>query len=140
MDIKQIVITMGILGLFIYSIMSFIVITQIDNNVENPMTNNDIINDSYGDLAVKLSSSEAETASDNFGQVPPTQQFGELEVTSIISPTKTAKTIIVGLWNIFIRLPQEVLGVSPIVATIINSILLIVLIIGIWAIWKGVVS
>lgn len=140
MDIKKMLGTMAILGLFVFSIMSFIVNVQNDSSVSNPITDNDLINDSYVDLRGNLSSSESKDAADNFGQVTPTQEFGELEVTSIVSPTKMIKSLIVGLWNIFIKLPQGILGVSPIVATLISSILLVFIIIGIWAIWKGVVS
>jgi len=140
MDIKKILSTMAIFGLFIFGIFSFIITTQNDNSVENPITDNSIINKTYGDLQDSLGSSDAQTASENFGNIPPTQQYGEVEITSIFSPTTTAKTIILGLWNIFIVLPQSILGVSPVVASLISSILLIFIIIGIWAIWKGVVS
>jgi len=138
MTIKNLVMTLGILGLFMFSIISFISLTQIGSDVENPITNNDLINESFGDLATNLASTEAVNASDNFGQVTPTQEI-RLEVSSIVNPTKIAKSIILGMWNVFIKLPQSILGVSPIVASIISSILLIFIIIGMWAIWKGVI-
>ncbi len=58
----------------------------------------------------------------------------------MVSATRTARTMVTGSWNIFIKLPQVILGVSPIVASAINTILLIFLAIGIWAIWKGAIS
>lgn len=140
MDVKSIFGNMALLGLFIFGIMAFIIINQSNSDVNDKLTNNTLINSTYNDLESSLASSDAKTASDNFGEVPPTQQYGELEVTSIVSPTKTAKTIIIGLWNIFIVLPQAILGVSPVVASLISSMILIFLIIGIWAIWKGVVT
>ena len=140
MDLKKLLSTMGILGLFTFSIMAFIITTQNDSEITNKITDNEFINQSYSDLGVELSSTSAETASNTFGEVTPTQEYGELEVTSIVSPTKVAKTMIFGFWNIFIKLPQDVLGVDESVATLISSILLIFIIIGIWAIWKGVVS
>lgn len=140
MDIKKLLVNMGLLGLLVFSTIAFIVITQEDSNIENKITDNDLINETYEDLGESFSSSESETISDNFGKTPPTQQFGELEVTSILAPTRLAKSIIVGFWNIFIKLPQAVLGVSSGVASLINSILLIFIIIGMWAIWKGVIS
>ena len=63
-----------------------------------------------------------------------------MDVGSTVSATRTARTIIVGLWNIYVKLPMIILGVSPIVAGVINSILLIFIVIGIWAIWKGAIS
>lgn len=140
MDFKKILINMSLLSLLIFSIMVFIVTTQTDNSVTTKITDNEIINDTYSDLEDSIGSSASQTADDNFGSTTPTQQFGELEVTSIISPTKIGKTIIIGFWNTLVKLPISILGVSPAVATLIYSILIISLIIGIWAIWKGAIS
>ncbi len=143
MDIKKLFINMGILGLFVFGFMAFIIITQTENSVEVPITNNTLINETYGDLSDDLSStqSQTQTASNVFSNAtPPTSQLGELNVRSIIGTTRVAKRIIIGLWNIFIRLPMVVLGISPIVAGLISSIILILVIIGIWAIYKGAIS
>jgi len=142
MDIKKLLTSMGFLGLFIFGIMAWVVITQADNDVELPITNNTLINETYSSLEDELSEAQesSETASGTFGNVTPTQQYGELEVTSIVSPTRIAKTIIVGFWNIFIKLPMVILGISPIVASLVSSIILIFLIIAIWAVWKGVIK
>jgi len=142
MDLKKLLMNIGILGLFVFSIITFIVITQGNNSVSNPITNNSIISTTYSDLNTTLGSSQrqAQTASDNFGNITPTQQYGELEVTSIVSPTRIAQTMILGLWNIYIKLPILILGVSPAVAELISTILVLFLIIGIWAVWKGVVA
>lgn len=132
----------GLLSLVMISILSFVVITQSNNSAEIPITNNSIINKTYTDLLSNLSSTQTqtETASSNFVNITPTQQYGELEVTSIVSPTRIVKTMIIGLWNIFIKGPMIIFGVSPVIAALISSILTIFLIIGIWAIWKGVIS
>lgn len=140
MDIKQLLITMGIFALFVYSMFSFVAFTQTDSSINNSILENDLINDTYKSLNTSLSSTSAEKVSNNFSQTPPTQQFGELEVTSIFSITRTGKTIIKGFWNILIVLPLSVLGLSPIVTTIIGSILFLFIIIGIWAIWKGAIT
>ncbi len=142
MDIKRLFINMGILGLFVFGMMAFIITTQTSNSVNIPITNNTLINETYGDLSSSLSGSQtkSETVLGNFGNVTPTQQFGELEVKSIIPTTKIVKTITLGLWNILIKLPMVFLGVSPIVASLISSIIIMLLIIGVWAVWKGVIS
>jgi len=141
MDVKRLFINMGILGLCIFSIMAFIITTQTDSNVATPITNNTLISSTYRDINSSLLSAQSQTqgASNTFSNVTPTQAYGELEVTSIISPTKIVRTIIVGLWNIYIKVPMVVLGVSPVVAGLISSIIIILVIIGIWAIWKGVI-
>ena len=142
MDLKHLFTNMAMLGLFTFALMAFIITTQNDNSVTSPITNNTYINDTYGDLSSELSSSKtrAEEGSSNFANVTPTQEYGELEVTSIISPTRVLRTIIIGFWNIFIKLPQVVLGVPAIVASLISSIIVIFLIIGMWAVWKGVIN
>ena len=66
--------------------------------------------------------------------------MGDLDVGSIVSATRTARSIVVGLWNIYIKLPQVILGVNPIIASAITTILLILITIGGWAIWKGAIS
>jgi len=142
MDIKKILSNMGISALFVFAIMSFIVITQQENNVDIPITNNSIISEAYSDLDTDISNAntQAESSSNTFGNITPTQEYGELEVTSIISPTRTAKTIIFGFWNTMIKLPIKILGIDESIVYLIGTILIIFVIIGIWAIWKGVVT
>jgi hypothetical protein len=142
MDLKKIMINMGLLALFVFGIMFFILTTQTDNEVSVPITNNSLINETYSDLSDSLENSQSQTQDyvDNFGKNTPTEQYGELEVKSIVSPTRTIKTMVIGFWNIMIKLPQAILGVSPAVSYIINAIIGMLIIIGIWAIWKGVTS
>ena len=140
MSLQKTFVVFAILGLFIYGIMSFVIITQENNDAENKITDHDTINDTYGELYTQLTDAETETETiiGNFTRRSPTETFGELSVTSIFSPTSKLKTLTVGLWNILIQLPMKVLGVSPVVASTITSILSISLIIGMWLIWKGV--
>ncbi len=142
MDVKRLFTNILILGLFIFGMMAFIVITQTNNSVKFPMADHPLFNSTYGNLSKELSGSqqESQTSLSNFGNVTPTQQFGELEVKSIIPQTRIMRSMIIGTWSVLIKLPQVALGVSPIVASIISSIVIMLLIIGIWAIWKGVVS
>lgn len=140
MDLKKLVSTMGILGLFTFSMMAFIIITQTDSNIEYKITDDEFISQAYENLSINLGSTDTESSAGSFGDVPPTEKYGEVSISSIFSITGVAKNIVYGFWNIFVKLPQNVLGVSESVITLISSILLIMLIIGIWAVWKGVVS
>ena len=142
-DVKPIMINMVVLGILIYAIVSFVIIIQVDGEVssENRITNNSLINESYGELETSLNQqTAAENALDSLEDVPPQEYVGDLNVASTVSATRTAKSIIVGLWNIYIKLPMVILGVDPLVASGISSILLILIAIGIWAIWKGAIS
>ena len=142
-DIKSILSKMLILGVLVYAIMSFIIIIQIDSNLNpvNQITNNSLINESYGELAVSLNKQQvSENALNSLEDVPPTEYVGDLDVGSTVSATRVARATVIGLWNIFIKLPMVILGVSPVVFTAITSILLIFIAIGIWAIWKGAIT
>ena len=142
-NIKSILKNMVVLGILVFAIMNFIIIIQSDSNMdqENMITNNSLINDSFGELGTSLNSQKsAESSLNSLEDVPPTEYVGDLDVGSTVSATRTTRTIITGLWNIYIKLPQVILGVSPTVASAINSILLIFIAIGIWAIWKGAIS
>ena len=142
-SIKSIIMNMIILGIFVFGIMNFIIIMQVNNSVspENRITNNSLINESHGNLASSLNQqTAAETSLNSLEDVPPTEYVGDLDVGSTVSATRTARSIIVGLWNIYIQLPLIILGVSSVVAGAITSILLIFIAIGIWAIWKGAIS
>lgn len=140
MSLQKMFVTFAILGLLVYGLMSFIIITQRNNEVEDEITHHDALNDTYGALYDDLSDAqeETETVIGNFTRRSPTEEFGELSVTSIFSPTRKIKTLTLGLWNTLIQLPLIVLKISPVVASIITSILIISLIIGMWLIWKGV--
>ena len=142
MNLKKLFVNMGFLGVFIFGIMTFILITQIDNDVTYTITNNTFINSTYGSLSGNLSVSEEklQVATGNFDNNTQVRGVGELDVIPVVSQGRITKTIILGLWSILIVLPQLVLGVSPIVAGFISSVLLLFLILGIWAIWKGVVG
>lgn len=142
-DIKSILVNMIVLGILVFAIMNFIIIVQVNNGVdpENRITNNSLINESYGELGTSLDQQTAsESALDSLEDVPPTEYVGDLDVGSTVSATRTARAILVGLWNILIKLPMVILGVSSVVASAITSILLILLAIGIWAVWKGAIS
>ena len=142
-DIKSILTNMVVLGILVFAIMSFIIIIQNDANMdaEDMITNNSLMNDSYGNLANNLSKQDsAEASLNSLEDVPPTSYVGDLDVASVVSTTRTARAMVVGLWNIYIKLPQIILGVSPVVASAITTILLIFLAIGVWAIWKGAIS
>lgn len=142
-DLKAIYINMAVLGILTLSIISFIIGTQTDNTVgtDNKLLNNTLINESYGDLEQTLegSKSEMKASSDNLEDIPPSESIGDLDVASTISTTRSAKGIIVGLWNTFTKFP-ELLGVPSIITKVLTSILLLLIIIGIWALWKGAIT
>lgn len=142
-DMKSLLGNTIMLGILVFAIFSWIIILQSDSQMdaEDMITNNSQINDSYGDLAVSLNKqNDAENSLNALENVPPSEYVGDLNVGSTVSATRTARSIVVGLWNVYIKLPMVILGVSPIVSGAITTILLIFIAISIWAIWKGAIS
>lgn len=142
MELKSIYVNMIMVALVILAILSFTFIVQSDNNAPQQLKNNPLINETYEDLYSNLTGGEeqARTTSDVFGNFTPNENLGVWEVTPIVSPTRLLRTLSVGYYNIFIQLPVKVLGISPVVAAVLNGILIFLLIIGIWALWKGVIK
>ena len=140
MAFKDIFIKLMLVGVLFLSIMSWIIITQTDNNQSNLITNNTLIEKSYGNLSIQLTSaqSQADIASGTFTNITPTSNLGFVTVTSIISPTRIFRGLILGTYNVLIALPAQFLGVPPVIIAVINSILVLLLILGVWFIWKGV--
>ena len=140
MGFKEIFLNLMIVGVLFLSIMSWIIITQIDNNTLNLITNNTLINQSYGDLSSNLANtqSQADVASETFTDITPTSTLGFVTVTSIVSPTRIFRGLIIGTYNILIALPAQFLGVPEVIIAVLNSILALLLILGVWFIWKGV--
>ena len=140
MSFKDIFIKIVVVGVMFLSIMSWIIITQTDNNTSNLITNNTLINQSYGDLSSNLANtqSESDVASATFSDITPTSTLGFVTVTSIVSPTRIFRGLIIGTYNILIALPAQFLGVPVVIIAVINSVLSLLLILGVWFIWKGV--
>lgn len=142
MDFKSLAVNISIVGVLILAIFSWTIVTQTQNNPQNLITNNSIINSTYYELYGNLSAAQAQgdQASSTFGNITPSQSFGIVDVTSVVAPTKIFRSLILGVYNIVIELPMKILGVSPIVAGVIDALLLLFIILGIWAIWRGVAS
>ena len=139
MGLKDTFIKMMLVGVFFLAVMNFIIITQTENNPQNLVTNNTLINDSFGDLTTNLNTAQADTdiASETFSNSTPSSTLGFVTVTSIVSPTRIFRGLILGTYNILIALPASFLGVPEVVLAIINSILTLILILAVWALWKG---
>lgn len=142
MDLKGLYTTMILAALFAFAFLSFALTIQNDNNAPEKLLENELINKTYVDLAGNLSSNQqnTQTSSDVFGNFTPNENLGVWEVTPIVSPTRVFKALTVGSYNILVQLPMKVLGVSPIVASVISGILILLLILAVWAVWKGVIK
>lgn len=141
-DFKKVAVNISVIGVLILAIFSWIIITQTQNNPKNLITNNTIINNTYSDLYGQISSAQSggDSAVESFGNVTPTQSYGIVDVTSIVSTTKIFRALILGVYNVVIELPVKILGIPPIVAGVLSAILILFIILGTWAIWRGVAT
>jgi ABC-type uncharacterized transport system fused permease/ATPase subunit len=135
---KNLFITFALFGLLVYSLLSFIIIIQDDNNAESKLTDNPLINKSFYQLESNLSTAEAKANQQktNFEEESPTISFGSLVFNTITSIGKVFSGMILGVYNVLIKLPISLLGVSPVIAGIISTILVILIILGLWEVYK----
>ncbi len=140
LNFRDVFLRLMVVSVVMVSMLSWVIITQTENDPTNLITNNTLINSSYGQLIGNLSGAEstADTAATNFGSITPSESFGILSVASIVSPTRIFRGLIVGPYNVLIVLPAQFLGVPLVIIGILNAILTLLLILGIWAVWKGV--
>lgn len=140
LNFREVFIRLMVVSVLMVSLFSFIIITQLENNPENLIIDNTLINTSFGQLVGNLTDGESDvkTASTNFGSITPSESFGILSVASIVSPMRLFRGLIVGPYNVLIVLPAQFLGVPLVIIGILNAILTLLLILGIWAVWKGV--
>ncbi len=142
MGFKDTFLKLMFVAIMFLSVLSWVIITQTENNTLNLITNNTLINQSYGDLTSNLgeTQSEADKASGVFENITPTSALGFVTVTSIVSPARIFKGLTIGTYNILIALPAQFLGIPEPIVAVLNAILALILILGIWAIWKGVLD
>lgn len=128
----------SLIGLLIFSMISFGAVLQQENDVEDTILNDARINKSYVDLSSDLStfSNKSGIQKDSFESDTPTAGFGSLLLFTIISGAKVFTGMILGIYNVIIVLPASILGVSEIVISVLTSLLLVSLILSAWLLYK----
>ncbi len=136
---RETFIIFALIGIFVFASMSFIVQTQIDNDVENTVLENEVINKTFTDLEIDLSNfgSNASSQKSNFDQDIPERGFGDLIIFAVIGVGQGFTGLIVGVYNIFIVLPASILGVPPVVIGVLTSILVMSLILLAWRLYRA---
>ena len=136
---RETFITFALIGIFVLASISFIVKTQTDNEVTNTILENDVINSTYVDLETNLNSSRGvvQKQKDSFESENPERGFGSLIIFSIVGVGKTFAGMTLGVYNIFIVLPSEVLGIPRIVVGVFTAILVVSLILLVWRVYRS---
>jgi len=128
-----------LVGLVVLSMFAFSVFFQEENNVQNKFIENSLMNNTYyklktdlGDLRDKSQAQKTLFESEN-----PTGGFGTILLFSIVSTGKVFNGMIVGVFNTLIKLPIVFLGLDPIIVSVLSTMLILTIIIGLWIIYKS---
>lgn len=124
--------------LLIVSIFAFGISLQSDNNATETIRNNTLLNSSFGQLQEDLGgmSGQTQTQRELFEEETPTAGFGSLILFSIVSSGKVFTGITIGTFNVLIKLPMVLFGVDPIVSSVLSTILVVMIIFGLWFVYK----
>ena len=127
-----------LIGLVVVSFLAFGVFWQEDNDVENEFIGNSLMNQTYNSLRTDLGGlrDESQAQKTLFESENPTSGFGTILLFSIVSSGKVFNGMIVSLFNTIIKLPTVILGVDPIILSVIGTMLLLTIIIGLWIVYK----
>lgn len=127
-----------IIGLVVLSMFTFTAFFQSENNIDNKFIENSLMNETFNSLKTNLTSGRdiSQDQKNLFESENPTGGFGTILLFSIVSAGKVFNGMVVGVFNIIIKLPVVVLGLDPIVASVLSTLLIITIIIGLWVVYK----
>ncbi len=127
-----------LVGLVVVSLLSFGVFWQEDNNVERKFIEDSLMNQTYFNLYGNLSGfrDDSQTQKTLFESENPTSGFGTILLFSIVSSGKVFNGMVIGVFDTIIKLPTVIIGVDKTVLSVIGTMLLLTIIIGLWAVYK----
>ena len=128
----------ALVGLVVIGILFFATTFESENHVPSNFIEDDPMSQAYSDLQTHLGnlSTQSQAQKTLFESDTPTGGIGELLLFSILSAGKVFNGMIVGTFNILIKLPATYLGVDPFIFSVISTILIILIILGLWQIYK----
>ena len=135
---SELFVSFMLIGLVIFSLFAFGVNFQEENNVENKFIEESLMNDTYSNLRTDLGSLRDKNQAQKtlFESENPTSGFGSILLFSIVSSGKVFNGMIVGLFNTLIKLPVAFLGLDPVIVSVLSTILILIIIIGLWVMYK----
>jgi len=127
-----------LIGLVVLSMFAFGVFFQQENNVDTPFIENTLMNNTYHSLYTNLNSlrDESQAQKTLFESENPTGGFGTILLFSIVSSGKVFNGMVVGIFNTLIKLPVVILGIDPVIVSVLSTLLILTIIIGLWIVYK----
>ena len=125
-------------GLLIFGILAMVIGFQNDNNSPEKISDIPLLNDSFNNLSNDLAgfNTQAQSQRELFETERPTSGFGSLILFSIVSGGKVFTGMTIGVFNLLIRLPATFFGISPIIVSVLSTILIVIVILGLWSLYK----
>lgn len=127
-----------LIGIVVLSLFSYIVLTQEENNIEDKFVEDSLMNKTFENLKTNLEGigEESQAQKTLFESENPTSGFGTILLFSIVSAGKIFNGMIIGVYNVLISLPASVLGLDPIILSILGTMLIFTIILGLWIVFK----
>lgn len=127
-----------IAGLVIFSLLAFVVTFQDENSAEDKVVDNELIRQTYSVLEENLSSFSGSSQEQKslFEEENPTSGFGTILLFSIVSAGRVFNAMVISVFDTLIKLPVVFLGIDPVVVSVISTILVILIILGLWTLYK----
>lgn len=127
-----------IMGLVVISMFTFTAFFQSENNIDNKFIDNSLMNETFNSLRTKITGFRdiSQSQKNLFESENPTRGFGTILLFSIVSAGKVFNGMLIGIFNILIKLPVVVLGLDPVVVSALSTILILTIIIGLWIVYK----
>jgi len=129
MAIKKLFISFAMVGLFVFAMMSFIVTTQQNNEMDETILSNPTLNKSYFNIEGNISNYKDDGQEQSLLQDEddPLTEGGNLLFTSITGSGRVIKGMVSGVYNALIGIPSKLLGLPAIVVSVFTGILAIIL-------------
>ncbi len=135
---ESLFVSFALAALLVVGLFAFGITLQEDNNADEKIIDIPILNNTYGSLKSDLESNQANSQNqlDIFETEEPKTGYGSLLFFSIVSSGKTFTGVIIGTFNLLIKLPTIVFGVDPVISAVLSTIIIISFILGLWILYK----
>ncbi len=137
-NFKGLIINVILLGVFVFALMVGANQFAISNDINNTLLENEAFSSSFDDINETLSDvqSKANQTRVKFETERTTLSAGFLLLETILDFGKTFTAVFVGMFNIIFTLFSEI-GIPPLILSIIMGILIIMLVLGAWRVYKA---
>lgn len=125
-------------GLMAVALFGFTTQFQEENRVSDKFIDDTLINETNNNLLATLAGFEdtARTEKELFDTEDPKEGVGSLLLFSVVAAGKNFNGMVIGVFNILIKLPATYLGVSSVVFSILSTLLIAAIIFGLWLLYK----